>query len=65
MRLTIVKQGISIAEIDESRERFDAVTLSQLWVLNFNHLDAIHVALIVDVFQLDEDMITSFALGFI
>ena len=62
---TIVEKRIPIAEVNHSRKGFDAVTFGQLGILNFDHLDAKKVALVVNVLQFEEHLITGFAIWFV
>ena len=45
--LTVVSERVPVAEVDERRERLDAVPFGELRVLQFHHVDAVQVALII------------------
>ncbi len=62
---TVVEQWISIAEVNQSWEGLDAIALGQLRILDFNHLNAKQITFVVNVFQLNQDLITSLAVGLI
>ena len=59
--LTLVEEGIAVAEVDDGREGFDAVAFGHLRVLDLDHLDAEQVALVVDVLQLEQHLLARFA----
>ncbi|MPC15054.1 hypothetical protein E2C01_007837 [Portunus trituberculatus] len=50
--LTIKDKRVAIPEVDEGRKGLDAITFSQLSILDLHHVDAVHVTLIINVFQL-------------
>ena len=53
--LTVKEKGISVAEVEESREGADAVALGERDVLDLDHVYPVDVTLVVDVLQLLED----------
>ena len=52
---------ITSDSVQAGRDNETASPFGQWRILQFDHLDAIHVALIVDVLQLRDDLVTSSA----
>lgn len=59
--VTVVEQRVAVPEVDQSGEGFDSVTFRQLRILNFDHLNTEQVALVVNILQFGEHVVTSFA----
>ena len=58
---TFIDERVSIAEVDQRRQRLDAVPLGQLRVLDLDHVDAVEIALVVDGLQLRQCHVASLA----
>jgi len=64
-QVAVEEQRISIPEVNQGREGFDRVPLGQNVVVDFDHLDSVGIALVVNVLQLLQDFLAGTTIGLI
>jgi hypothetical protein len=64
-QVAIEEQRVAVSEVYQRRVGFDGVPLCHGAVVDFDHLDAVGVAIVVDVLQLLQDFVARPAIRFV
>jgi len=64
-QVAVEEQRVAVSEVDQCRVGFDGVPLCHCAVVDFDHLDAVGIAIVVDVLQLLQDFVARPAVWFI